>query len=547
VSRRFHPFLLVPFLMYGLTCSRHVGLPDSAVILGAMRNLEMGVQAWNHPLTNLLGWFALHLLPGENEFLKVNLVSTLGGGIAIGLFYLALVRMRVPRLPAALGASAFMLSHSMWWHAVWVESYAWNVVFLLACLHLLLPCGGAEPAGETGVHTPARHPVVMPALLFFTAGLGLFNHLQNGALLLAAPGVMVWRTRRLPPEVRRDRWFLTLAAALLLGLLPYVATVGWSVHQYGFQWTFLYMTGGEFRPLFWNYGGSKGLMEAVHLLFLQFPSGWVAVGLVALAWQRLSRNRTPDDAGGPPVRRFLLAVLAINLVVFLGYRTWDQYAFLLVSFAILAFLAALGLGRMWDQGGRCGQALAGLTLAVGIAVPPLLYPRIPEWVRTGDGYWATRYGHIERQYRDRYDLVGLLVDPVGQDGGSVEEYARQAVAFMRMPARVYDDGATFYQIAAMADKPGQFICCGVDGPWAVSERMEDELRTQFPGGNLPTQPAHRGGTGTSLPGLHPAGAPPAQRQTDLGMGAEGSPRGGGKGVRRAAVRNMRLPISARAG
>ena len=164
MTRRFHPFLVVPFLVYGLTCSRHVGLPDSAVILGAMRNLEMGVQAWNHPLTNLLGWFALHLLPGENEFLKVNLVSTLGGGIAIGLFYLALTRMRVPRAAAALGAAAFMLSHSMWWHAVWVESYAWNVVFLLACLHLVLSCGGAESAGATGAPTRARHPVVMPAL-----------------------------------------------------------------------------------------------------------------------------------------------------------------------------------------------------------------------------------------------------------------------------------------------------------------------------------------------------------------------------------------------
>ena len=493
MSRRFHPFLLVPFLVYGLTCSHHVGLPDSAVILGAMRRLEMGVWAWNHPLTNLLGWFALHLLPGENEFLKVNLVSTLGGGIAIGLFYFALVRMRVPRAAAALGAAAFMLSHSMWWHAVWVESYAWNVVFLLVCLHLLLSCGGAEPAEEPGVHTPARHPVIIPALLFFTAGLGLFNHLQNGALLLAVPGVMVWRTRRLPPDIRRDRWFLTLAAALLLGLLPYVATVGWSVHCYWFQTTLLFMTGGEFRPLFWNYGGSKGLMEAGHLLFLQFPGGWVAVGLAALALQRLPRNRRPEDEAGPPVLRFLLAVLAINLVVFLGYRTWDQYAFLLVSFAILAFLAALGLGRMWARGGRAGQALAGLSLAVGIAMPPLLYPRIPGWVRTGDGYWAGRYGHIERQYRDRYDLVGLLVDPVGQDGGSVEEYARQAVAFMRMPAMVFDDMATFHQVDEMVNKPGQLVLCGREVPSDWNWRAEDVLRSEFPGGiyqfNPPTAAA----------------------------------------------------------
>ena len=441
----------VALLFYGATVSHHLLLPDAAILLDAMRQPEISSNVCAHNLTHLLGWL-FQQLPLANIALKGNLASVCCGAAVIGLFHALLRALGLPRPVAVLGALVLMVSHSLWWHSTIVENYALSNAFLVACL--LLAVRAAE--------TPRRWYGMC-----FLAGLAIFNHIQNGALALGLAAFYLAAAPRWPghrwPRLWRGfalyllgaaPWFAVLAHDLLRSDDP-PNTLHWAV-------------GGGFTTIMFQYDWARALTRLGDWIFQQFPSPFllfIPLGLILIVrsfrrWGEASgRAVTAPPEASPcqlrPFAAFMLGVMVTNLAFFLGYETWDQFAFYLELFVCLAVLGALGAGWCWQRASRAGRLACGALLAVSVLLPPLIYPQIPRWAAADTGYWSRRYHSPSVAYAGRYDLVGLYADPVRHDRGTVDEFIQRLFAKLPKDALLVDDIAIYYQAQFVQQHYGQ--------------------------------------------------------------------------------------------
>jgi len=433
-------------LVYGATVSHHLLLPDSAILIDAMRRPEISSNVCAHNLTNLLGWL-FQQLPFSNLALKGNLFSVACGAAVIGLFHVLLRALDLPRLVAVLGTLVLMVSHSLWWHSTIVENYALSNVFLVACL-LLATRAADEPRRWY--------------LLCFLAGLALFNHLQNGALAIGLAAFYLVGVRHWTGQ----RWSLLWrgVACYLLGAVPFfVVLLRDLLHSDDVQNTLHWAVGGGFTGLMFHYDWARALTRLADWIFQQFPSPFLFFiplgGVLLLENFFCSGGLWPPTATAgrrySPFVAFLFGVMLTNLVFFLGYETWDQFAFYLELFVCLAVLGALGAAWCWQKFQRAGRLAIGALLGVSVLLPPLIYPQIPRWAAEASGYWSRRYHAASQAYAGRYDLVGIYADPLRHDRGTVEENIRLMFAKLPPRALVVDDIALYYQAQFMQQHHGQ--------------------------------------------------------------------------------------------
>ena len=471
----------VALLFYGATVSHHLLLPDAAILLDAMREPEISSNVCAHNLTHLLGWL-FQQLPLANIAFKGNLASVFCGAAVIGLFHALLRALGLPRPVAALGALVLMVSHSMWWHSTIVENYALSNAFLVTCL--LLAVRAAE--------TPRRW-----YWMCYLGGLAVFNHIQNGAFALGLAAFYLaaaprWRGHRWP---RLWRGF----ALYLLGTAPWFAVLAHDLlRSDDAQNTLHWAVGGGFTTIMFHYDWARALTRLADWIFQQFPSPFllfIPLGLIlivrsffcsgdlrspsAAIGRRYSLLRStppspdssdiekaaPDQAVSctetgalwrlRPFIAFMLGVMVTNLAFFLGYETWDQFAFYLELFVCLAVLGALGAGWCWQRGNRAGRLACGALLASSVLLPPLIYPQIPRWAAADTGYWSRRYHSPSVAYAGRYDLVGLYADPVRHDRGTVDEFIQRLFAKLPPHALLVDDIAIYYQAQFVQQHYGQ--------------------------------------------------------------------------------------------
>ena len=439
-------------LFYGATVSHHLLLPDSAILLDAMGKPEISSNVCAHNLTHLLGWLFLHL-PIANIAFKGNLVSVSCGAAVIGLFHALLRALALPRLLAALGALVLMVSHSMWWHSTIVENYALSNAFLVACLLL------ATHAGED----PRRW-----YLMSFLGGLAVFNHIQNGAFAFGLAAFYLAAAPRWPGR----RWSLLWrgCAFYLLGAAPYFAVLAHDlIRSDDVQNTLHWAVGGGFTTIMFNYGWTRAFTRLGDWIFQQFPSPFlifIPLG-IALVMKSFFCSVDPTAAGSPsavppwrdrrysPFVAFLLGVMFTNLAFFLGYETWDQFAFYLELFVCLAVLGALGAGWCWEKFDRAGRVAIGALLGVSVLLPPLIYPQIPRWAAADTAYWGRRYHAPSVAYAGRYDLVGIYADPLRHDRGTADEFVRLLFEKLPQHALLVDDIAIYYQAQFVQRHYGQ--------------------------------------------------------------------------------------------
>lgn len=439
----------VALVFYGVTVSHHLLLPDSAILIDAMRNATISSNVCNHNLTNLLGWL-FQQLPLENLALKGNLVSVFCGTVVIGLFHALLRALAIPRVVAVLSALVLMVSHSLWWHSTIVENYALSNALLVAALLL------ATRAGDSPRHW---------YLMCFLAGLALFNHLQNGALAIGLAAFYLANVSRWSGH----RWSLLWrgVAFYLLGSAPFfLVLVRDLLRSENWQDTLHWAVGGGFTPVMFHYNWAHVVGRLADWVFMQFPSpflifillGWIPI----IRWWGEASRRAVSIAAPPEASpylcgfaAFLLAVMVTNLMFFLGYETWDQFAFYLESFVCLAVLGALGAAWYWKRFNRTGRFVCGALLTISVLLPPLIYPQIPRWAAADSGYWSRRYHSAHAAYAGRYDLVGLYTDTVRHDRGTVEEFIRRLLAKLPPQALVVDDVSIFYQAQFMQQHYGQ--------------------------------------------------------------------------------------------
>ncbi|OGV75689.1 MAG: hypothetical protein A2340_12460 [Lentisphaerae bacterium RIFOXYB12_FULL_60_10] len=430
---RHHGCLLLPLLFYGITMSREIGLPDSAIIIDAMQQPVFSAHACNHNLNNLIGWLVIHLLPGCSITTAANFTSVLYGALAIPLGYALGVALKLSRQAALATAAVFMVSQSAWWHATRVENYLLNAIFLYAILLL----AGRDAGRTAGTASSLRRHAGMA----FLAGLALFNHLQNAVLL---PSVAAFILVRLPANRRlRHLGWCTVAAGA--GLLPYAAVLAHDLHVQGRNAIALAM-GSPFHAWFGISHFLPGLRSLMELILLQFPGPFLllipaGILIAARKWRH-------------PLAALILPLTVIPVIVFSGYRAWDLFSFYLPLFALLTLAGGLAWDRCWNHAGTGGRVACLTLTAISIFTPVWIYPNISQWAKDQpDGYWGRRYHAIQADYATRYDLVSALVSPLPPPvPRRIETFVKQVLTRLPPDSRWIDDVSTHHQLLLVRER-----------------------------------------------------------------------------------------------
>ncbi len=202
------------FAVYAAGAARTIAVGDSG---------ELVTAAWvfgvphpsGYPLYVLLAKLWSTLLPVGSVAFRVSLFSAACAALACAVLFLVCRRLGGGRAAALTAAGCLAFAPSFWGEANIQRVYALNALFL--AMALWLACGwwlrrrGARPAPP-----PSGEGTI--ALTVLVAALGAGNH-----TFMAVFGVTfgVWALFQAPELVLRPRTLALVAAAVVLGLLPY--------------------------------------------------------------------------------------------------------------------------------------------------------------------------------------------------------------------------------------------------------------------------------------------------------------------------------------
>ncbi len=420
-------FLLIPLTVYGYTCAPGIGFGDTAILVDNIQRLLLNSQVNTHPMTVLLGHLFVKL-PFDNIAYKANLLSAFCGSLSVFLVYIAVLLAIGNRFIAGVTGICLLLSYSMWWHSTIIENYTVSAVITSCALIAFVQLWRTGRQGWL-------------VILFFWAGLGLFNHVQMGFL---SAGTALTFFLTLPSVQRKGRIFLQCAGALLLGLLPWLLLlfIDWRRSgQLGLTLKNAFF--GPFGNIFFSSGILGGLRETAVVYLFQFPNFFLPFPLagIFLAGRRMQWG---------PAYLGLLAFFTLNTFVFAFYETWDRFAFLLQSFVLLGFFGAFGLQTAWEylkvrQRPLFRNSLLLLGLSSLLATPGF-YEYIWRSGRNPQSRWHHNYHN--NYSANLYDQARFIIVPDKHDYRELDIYA--GLLFAKLPQNaVYldDDSRTYYTIA----------------------------------------------------------------------------------------------------
>ncbi|MGA0332504.1 MAG: protein O-mannosyl-transferase family [Kiritimatiellia bacterium] len=414
---------LFAFSFYALTGSRTIQWQDSAqftyrISSGTLWN-EYGL-AMVHPLHFWLGRGMIALFPGPDPW-AVSLASAAGGGLAVGLLFLCVLRLSGRESAALFGALTLLWAHSFWRFSGLPEVYTLSAALMLAQGWVYLQMQDPKTGGAGWF------------VLFFLNGLAFSNH--NLALLsLAVWGLTFLRIcLRLP-----GAWIRILAAGLcwLLGSLPYTLILGLETLQTGDPAAVLHSAlfgeGFKEQVISWL-PEPRILLVSLGFMLLSFPGF-----SLLLAGAGLLRG----DGQGAKIPRPLLWICLLQLGFFLRYNVIDQYTFLIPVYGWIALMAGLGYAGI-------AHPVRRNVLWILLLAQPLFYAAVPEAVRqSGVLYSVARH----KPYRDD---AAYLFYPWQLQERSADRLMREA--FDRLGSRgilVVEDAMAVYSAAWMRQELG---------------------------------------------------------------------------------------------
>lgn len=423
-----HPFVLVPPAFYLYTMCPTIGFGDTAIMIDAMRRGLVDSQVNTHPMTVLMGMLFQEILPFKEFAIRANLVSVFFGSLTIIAFYGVVMYRHRSRLVAATASVFMMLCQSMWWHATIVENYATSALFVVVCLYLWERFASSENVKDL-------------YWLCFTAGLGIFNHVQLGFLCVgvAVTGIVfAW-----PRGKEGIRIVLNCFLSAVVGLTPWMLIVANDWRKSGdFSGTVKNAFVGSFSDTFFSGAFWPSIRDTLYLFVWQSPTPYLACGLIGW-WLMLQRDRLKH-----PVTLGMITCFTLNTVNFCFYPTWDKYAFLLESFIIFHFFAAEGFHWVIDRVSarpELRNAVLGVT-ALSAAFPPFFYSHVATWALSPDSFFYQRWNN---NYSDNlYFQSEYIVNPNKRNFREVEEFAN--LLFEKLPKDALfldDDSRSYYCLA----------------------------------------------------------------------------------------------------
>jgi hypothetical protein len=341
-----------------------------------------------YPLYLILGHLWTHLIRSGDPAWRMNLLSAVWGGIAVGLLYLLAaqiirlaagsregVRAWTIRLPALSAALLFAVTPTFWSQAVIAEVYTLHAALLAAVL-----------LGLVTWQANGRASALYFAGLAF--GLGLAHH-RTVLLLVPAIVLFVWYQRRSGGELRPFVWVRTLLLALTPTLLyayiplrgprtPYAdIVVGQDtliqLYQPTLGWLLQHISGSGFSSALRSPVEAAGhLGQSAAWLLTEFSWVGIVLGLVGAAWL-LRRVLSLALLTGAA----FLTFAAFNLFYGIGdihvfhiplYLVWDMWVGVGVAAVAWTLLDAIPHRRV-------ASGLAVLVCGTAFALPAVLLLR----------------------------------------------------------------------------------------------------------------------------------------------------------------------------
>jgi 4-amino-4-deoxy-L-arabinose transferase-like glycosyltransferase len=289
--------------LYFLTAARDIVVGDSPelTMAAAIRGVA---HPPGYPLFTMLGHIFTWLPLGSIPF-RVNLLSVICNALTVGVVFLIGFRLTRSHLAAAVASLVLALGALFWSWSLVAEVFPLNNLLASLLVYFLV----------LWQERPERPGFLIGAALVF--GLALTNH-QTIVLLVPAIAFFLWRQRTV--LFARPQMIVTCAAAILVGVLPYV-----------------YVLWAAARHPAYNWGGVSSIVDLVRLITRQ------SYGTFHLAGK--------EHQGGSPLHRTLALLLSfgplMGLLVVLGlfqaYRSRRWYFWFTVVALLFAgpFFAAI--------------------------------------------------------------------------------------------------------------------------------------------------------------------------------------------------------------
>lgn len=458
-----HPFVPLPFVFYYLTASRTIGMSDTAILINDIQNFNISTAVNSHNLTVVFGKLFSFLPFGSLAF-RGNLLSVFFGGLTIALFYLLIHRCFRSRLLAAMTASLLMVSHSMWWHSALVESYAINACLMTVALHLLVR-----------YHEEPRELYLLA--LIGTAGISVFQHVQLAVIGLAALVVATAHVMRLLRDGTGRMPLVTFlwraGLVSVSSLVPYAAALALDIRSAGgWSQALSAASGGEFRGIMFEWASGLGIADTLLLTLIQFPSPFLL--MVVMGVPCFLQRWKPGASS-----LALLTMFVVNTGFFAFYHTWDRFAFLLVSFLILAFWSAFAADQLLARAKESSSWLFRAAIAIGFCAalvsPPWLYAHLTDWRASPDSLWGMRFASAEPH--SAIDFARYNANPNKRYYVDIEEYFDLLLDQLPPNAIYLSDDASFYTLeyyrfydGRRPDIASSFVNSWGFSDWGLSQR-----------------------------------------------------------------------------
>jgi hypothetical protein len=365
-------------------------------LLGAVGGVP---HATGYPLYVALDQVWVALVPWGSVAWRVNLLSAVLAGVAVGVLYLLLRILGVRRAVGAGTALVFAFSATFWSQAVVAEVYALHVLFLVT----VTACLARWRSGGTNG--------------WLLAGLGLYalsfgHHLTTG---IALPGIVwiVWSDRRRAWS-RGNALFVVTAVALSASQYLYLmrssavggyheATIDNLADVLG------YVTGGDFKDSMLTFSWYELLVVRLRMLgsFMRQEYSVLLVPIVA----GIVRGLRSASAAHRAIAVHLLWLAVGTAIYVANYDVPDIIVFCIPLFLALAVFLGLGLdaGVEWLGSLRPAPRWTawGLTASSAALVVVVLVANVSEADQRGNVADAAR---VKRALDVAEDCAILLTD-----------------------------------------------------------------------------------------------------------------------------------------
>ncbi len=436
-----HLIVIAAPILYFLTVCPTIGSADAVLLTDRMAELWFNSKVNAHNLANFFGYL-FSKLPFDSLAYRVNLMSAFFGSLSAVLFYFLVWRVTKHYLTTVLSFAILVVSHSHWWHSTVVECYAINSVILLLVAHCYI----------SFMRKRKLHYIY---LAFFLSGLAIFNHVQNGVLLIASAGFTILYYKEITKEDGKSFLKVTLFSALsyIFGLIPYIIVFVRDLSVY--DWDFLHVLSrslaDDFGGMMFNYSlfsiGYQGWQYVK-----QFPSIFLALSAFGIVYTLSVKHEH---------RRFFITLLAFiflpTLIFFSGFPVWDLYAFMLPAYVITALCGSVCLKVVFNQFveryafHKCSRK--GILIQVlfyvfillcvfGFVFPPYFYSQIPKW---GDNPYGVFYQYNNMEFENIYDRVEYNIDPNKSDYRDLDDFINLLLEQLPPNAVYLDNGSRTYR------------------------------------------------------------------------------------------------------